>query len=55
MSIVDDIYCAYVHTLTGYTAHLWLMLSIYGYCDISSYTSAVIFLKETIYHESSIN
>jgi hypothetical protein len=35
VSTVDDIYRAYVLSLIGYTAHLWLMLSVYACCDIS--------------------
>ena len=41
MFVVDDIYCAYVISLTGYNSHLWLMLSVYGYCDISGYRPAI--------------
>lgn len=43
MSILYDIFCAYVHALTSYISHLWLMLSIYGYCDISGYRSTAKF------------
>ena len=55
MPTVDDIYCDIVHALTSYVAYLWLMLLVYGYCDISGYISAAKFLKEIIYRESSIN
>ena len=40
MSIVDDLYFAHVHDFTSYIAHLWFMLSVYGYCDIFGYRSA---------------
>ena len=39
MSTVYDLYCAYVHALTSYISHSWLMLSVYGYSNISSYRS----------------
>lgn len=35
MSIVDDLYYAYVHAFTSYAAYLWLMLSVYDYVMIS--------------------
>jgi hypothetical protein len=34
MSIVYDLYCAYAHALTGYIAHLGLMLLVSGYRSV---------------------
>jgi len=42
---MDDLYYAHIHVFTGYTVGSWLMLSVYGYYDISDYRFAYEKLK----------